>query len=123
MKQFFTILIASIAMVTFQPASAQAGTLSNGIRSLHLTFTANTAFRLYRMPGTENFIASFTAPKTGKATLLIKNTIGQTVYSDTIIVIKGHNNATINTTNLKTGMYYVHIMNDEVNFNGKMQKM
>ncbi|MEO8721887.1 MAG: hypothetical protein ABI297_02090 [Ginsengibacter sp.] len=69
------------------------------------------------------FTASFNAPKTGKALMMIRNSNGQTVYTETIVIIKGINSPIINTLQLNPGMYYISIANEEVNYNGKMQKM
>lgn len=85
--------------------------------------SANASFQIYPNPVVSNFTASFSATKTGKAMLLIRNTNGQTVYTQTIDVIKGNNAQTINAPQLKTGMYYVSVVNDEINYNAKMQKM
>lgn len=156
MKQFYAILIATLAMVTFQSTSLQAGALFNGNKVSALTFndstsghpgsdtdprigkdgksafsnrekasstSANADFQVNNNAEGANFIASFDAPKTGMANVCIKNAIGQTVHSETIVIIKGHNAAAINTTDLKVGIYYVQINNDEVNFNGKLQKL
>lgn len=84
--------------------------------------SVNASFQLFPNPMVNNFTASFSAPKSSKATLMIRNTNGQTVYSKTVTVIKGNNAVVVNNAPLKTGMYYVSIVNDEINYNGKLQK-
>ena len=78
--------------------------------------------QLFPNPVVNNFTASFTAPKLSTATLMIRNTNGQLVYSKTVDVIKGNNAVVISNAPLKTGMYYVSIVNDEINYTGKLQK-
>jgi hypothetical protein len=82
----------------------------------------NASFQLFPNPVVNNFSASFTAPKLSSATLLIRNINGQLVYSKTVNVIKGNNAVLISNAPLKTGMYYVSIINDEINYTGKLQK-
>lgn len=83
---------------------------------------ANKSLQLFPNPVVNNFTASFSAPKASTATLIIRNTNGQSVYSKTINVIQGNNAVVVSNTSLKTGMYYVTIVNDEINYNGKLQK-
>lgn len=82
----------------------------------------NAKFQLFPNPVVNNFTASFSAPKSATATLLIRNTNGQTVYSKTVSVLKGNNAVVINNAPLTTGMYYVTIGNDDFHYNGKLQK-
>ena len=82
----------------------------------------HTAFQLFPNPVVNNFTASFTATKLSTATLLIRTTNGQTVYSKIVDVIKGNNAVLISNAPLKTGIYYVSIVNDEINYTGKLQK-
>jgi hypothetical protein len=96
-------------------------TFSNVIR-LSLSNTASS-FQVFPNPVVNNFTASFSAPKTGTATLLIRNTSGQTVYRKTVDVIKGNNSVQVNTPQLNTGMYYINVVNDEINYNAKIQKL
>ena len=55
----------------------------------------NASFKIYPNPVTNNFTASFSASKSGVATLLIRNTNGQTVYRKSVSVIKGANSVSI----------------------------
>jgi hypothetical protein len=82
----------------------------------------HAAFQLYPNPVVNNFTASFTANKLSTATLAIRTANGQLVYSKTVDVIKGNNAVVINNAPLKTGIYYVSIVNDEINYTGKLQK-
>lgn len=84
--------------------------------------SANSSFQVFPNPVMNDFTASFSAPKIGTATLLIRSTNGQTVYKKTIDVIKGNNSIQINPPLLKTGMYYISVINDEINYNAKLQK-
>lgn len=84
---------------------------------------AKTSFRIFPNPVATNFTASFTAPRTGKATMLIRNTKGQTVYMKTVDVLKGNNSIQVNTPQLIAGMYYISIANEEINYNAKIQKL
>jgi len=90
---------------------------------IKLSLSATTSsFQLFPNPVVNNFTASFTAPRTTTATLLIRNSNGQTVYSKSIDVVKGSNAIPVNNAPLTTGMYYVTIANDDFNFTGKLQK-
>ena len=90
---------------------------------IKLSLSATTSsFQLFPNPVVNNFTASFTAPRTTTATLLIRNSNGQTVYSKSINVVKGSNAIPVNNAPLTTGMYYVTIANDDFNFTGKLQK-
>ena len=97
-------------------------TFSNIVK-LSLSNSLNASFQIYPNPVMNNFTASFSAAKTGKATLLIRSTNGQTVYRESIDVISGNNSKSISVPQLVTGMYYVTIVNDEINYNGKLQKL
>ena len=96
-------------------------TFSNVIK-LSLSNTA-TSFQVFPNPVVNNFTASFSAPKSTTATLLIRNTSGQTVYRKTVDVIRGNNSVQVNVPQLNTGMYYISVVNDEINYNAKLQKL
>lgn len=88
---------------------------------VHLGSTAS--LQAYPNPFTSHFTASFTASKSADATLIIRNSIGQPVMQQTIRTIRGNNTVNINNlSNLKTGIYYVTISNDDINYNIKLQK-
>lgn len=80
------------------------------------------SFRLFPNPVVNNFTASFSAPKATSATLMIRNVSGQTVYSKTVNVLKGNNSVVVDNAPLKTGMYYVTITGEDINYKGKLQK-
>lgn len=96
-------------------------TFSNVIK-LSLS-NAASSFQVFPNPVMNNFTASFSAPKTTTATLLIRNTSGQTVFRKTVDVIKGNNSVQVNVPQLNTGMYYLNVVNDEINYNAKIQKL
>ncbi len=90
----------------------------------------STAKKEYAKPGFQitastgiNFEADFTAPKSGKAELSIKTISGQVIYKENISIIKGSNSQLIKAQQLKSGMYLISIINEQVNYNGKIQKM
>lgn len=82
----------------------------------------HATFQLFPNPVVNNFTASFTATKSATATLMIRTTTGQTVYSLIVNVIKGNNSVVVSDPSLIKGMYYVSIVNDEINYTGKLQK-
>lgn len=84
---------------------------------------SKSSFQVFPNPVVNNFTASFSAPKTSTATLLIRNTNGQTVYKKSVDVIKGNNSVQVGASQLSTGMYYINIVNDEINYNAKLQKL
>jgi hypothetical protein len=84
---------------------------------------SNASFQVFPNPVVNNFTASFSAPKTTTATVLIRNTNGQTVYKKTVDVLKGNNSIQVSAPQLTTGMYYINIVNDEINYNAKLQKL
>lgn len=86
------------------------------------TGNTNESFRIYPNPVVSNFTASFSSPKTGVASLLIRNVNGQTMYRKTVNLLKGNNAVSVQIPQLMPGMYYVSIINDELNYNTKMQK-
>ena len=89
-----------------------------------LALEKNTSLAVYPNPFSSDFTASFSASKTGMATLRLQNTTGQLIFSKTITVNKGNNSILVNNlSTMKPGIYYVTITNDELNFNGKLQKL
>ena len=95
-------------------------TFSNVVRLS--TGNNNESFSIYPNPAINNFTASFSASKSGQATILIRNINGQTLYQKAINVINGNNAISVNVAQLITGMYYVSIVNDELNYNAKLVK-
>ena len=84
--------------------------------------SVSSSFQVFPNPAFNDFTVSFTANKIGTATLLVRSTNGQTVISKKIDVIKGNNSMLINVSQLKAGMYYISVMNEEINYNAKLQK-
>ncbi|MBC7866113.1 MAG: T9SS type A sorting domain-containing protein [Gloeobacteraceae cyanobacterium ES-bin-316] len=81
-------------------------------------------FELYPNPFVSNFTASFSATKVANATLQIRNINGQVLYTKTIAVTKGFNAVQMNNLPvLSRGLYHVTVQNEELNFQGKMQKL
>jgi hypothetical protein len=86
--------------------------------------TVKSSFEVYPNPFSNNFTVAFGAAKTATATLRIQNSAGNLVYSKTINVTKGNNSLMMNNLPaLGSGVYYVTIYNEELNFNGKLQKL
>ncbi len=83
----------------------------------------NESFRIYPNPVINDFTATFSASNAGPAKLLIRNVNGQTVYSQTLNILKGNNAVSVQVPQLIRGMYYVSVVNAELNFNTKMQKL
>lgn len=81
-----------------------------------------TSLQLFPNPVINDFTATLTVDKSASATLLIRNVTGQTVYTKTVNLIKGNNSLVVTDASLKTGMYYVSIINDEINYSSKLQK-
>jgi hypothetical protein len=89
-----------------------------------LSLGAKSTFDIFPNPFSNNFTVSFGATKTTTASLRIQNSAGNLVYSKTINVSKGNNSLLMNSLpTLSAGVYYVTIYNDELNFNGKLQKL
>lgn len=81
------------------------------------------SMEVFPNPFTSSFTANFEANKTAEATLIIRNSIGQTVMQRTIKTIRGNNSVNINSlSSLKPGIYYVNISNDDIQYNLKLQK-
>ena len=83
-----------------------------------------TSFELYPNPFAGSFTASFSATKIATATLQIRNINGQVLYNKTVAVTKGFNAVQLsNLPVMPSGLYHVTIQNEEINFQGKMQKL
>ncbi|MEO7048336.1 MAG: T9SS type A sorting domain-containing protein, partial [Ferruginibacter sp.] len=80
------------------------------------------SLQLFPNPVINDFTATLSVDKSASATLLIRNVTGQTVYSKTVNLVKGNNSLVITDASLRTGMYYVSIVNDEINYSSKLQK-
>lgn len=80
---------------------------------------------IFPNPFSNNFTVSIASPKTTLATLHISNSAGQLVFSKSITINKGNNSIAINDlpVSLKAGIYYVTIVNNEINYNAKLQKL
>lgn len=90
---------------------------------VRIALAAKGAFQVYPNPFSTQFTATFSAGKTADATMIIRNSIGQPVLQKTIRTVKGNNTVTINNlSNLKAGIYYVTISNDDINYHSKLQK-
>ncbi|MCW3092031.1 MAG: hypothetical protein JWP81_3100 [Ferruginibacter sp.] len=88
-----------------------------------LSLASKTTFDIFPNPFSNNFTISFGAAKTATATLTIQNSTGTLVYSKIIKINKGNNSVLMNNLpSLGKGIYYVAIYNDELKFNGKLQK-
>lgn len=90
---------------------------------IRLTMSASrSALNVYPNPVKNSFSASFTSPESGKATVLITSTMGQVVYKNILDVKNGNNILNVDVPQLQTGMYYLQIMNDKINYKTKLQK-
>jgi len=97
--------------------------LSDIVR-LRLGNSKEASFDLYPNPFVGNLNASFTAGKNANATLVIRNINGQVLFTKTINVMKGSNTVQLNNLPvLSRGMYHVSILNEDINFQGKIQKL
>lgn len=98
-------------------------TLSDIVR-LRMGNGKEASFDLYPNPFVSNLNASFTAGKNANATLVIRNLNGQVLFTKTINVIKGSNTVQLNNLPvLSRGMYHVSILNEDINYQGKIQKL
>jgi hypothetical protein len=98
-------------------------TLSNIVR-FRLGSGKEAAFDLYPNPFVSNLNATFTAGKNANAVLIIRNINGQILFTKTINVIKGSNSIQLtNLPVLSKGMYHVAILNEDINYQGKIQKL
>ncbi len=95
-------------------------TFSNVVK---ISLGNRASLEVFPNPFTSSFTANFVANKTAEATMIIRNSIGQSVMQKTIKTIKGNNSVNINNlSSLKPGIYYVNISNDDMNYNLKLQK-
>jgi len=91
---------------------------------VRLALASKSTFDVFPNPFTNNFTVSFGATKTTTASLKIQNSAGTLVYVKTVNVTKGNNFLVMNNLpTLSPGVYYVTIQNEELNFNGKLQKL
>ncbi len=89
-----------------------------------LSIGVNAAAVVYPNPFVNDFTVSFSATKTATATLKLQNSTGQLMFLKTINVNKGNNSILINNLpSIKSGIYYMSVSNDELNFNSKLQKL
>jgi len=89
-----------------------------------LALGEKTSFDVFPNPFNNNFTVAFGVVKASTASLIIRNSAGNMVYSKTIYVSKGNNTVLINSLpTLGSGVYYLNIYNEELNFNGKLQKL
>src|SRR5665213_2824403 len=91
-------------------------------KSENLVENKTTNFSNITSGNANGFEANFNAPKSGKAELSIRAITGQVIYKENIDIIKGSNSHVIKSQQMNNGMYLVSITNDQVNYNGKMQK-
>ena len=88
-----------------------------------LNITSNNSFEVFPNPFSNSFTLSFNASKVSTAALRIQNSAGNLVFSKQIKITKGNNSLLMNNLpTLATGVYYISVYNDELNFNGKLQK-
>ena len=80
---------------------------------------------IFPNPFSNNFTVTISSTKTTIATLKIQSTTGQLVYSKILSLSKGNNSSVITSlpSALGSGVYYINVVNDEINYNCKMQKL
>ena len=90
-----------------------------------ISLGANSGVGIFPNPFNNNFTVSLASTKASFATLKIQNTSGQLVFSKNINLNKGNNSVVITNlpSSLGSGIYYVTIVNDEISYNSKMQKL
>jgi hypothetical protein len=92
---------------------------------VNLSMGVSTGADIFPNPFKNSFTVTMTSTKTSFATLKIQNTAGQLVYSKNINLNKGNNSLVITNlpASLGSGIYYVTIVNDEIKYNSKLQKL
>lgn len=92
---------------------------------VNLSLGARTGVDVFPNPFNNNFTVSLASTKTTFATLNIQNTSGQLIYTKNISLNKGNNSIVINNlpSSLGSGIYYVTIVNEEIKYNAKLQKL
>ncbi len=92
---------------------------------VNLSLGARTGVDVFPNPFNNNFTVSLASTKTTFATLNIQNTSGQLIYTKNISLNKGNNSIVINNlpSSLGSGIYYVTIVNEEIKYNVKLQKL
>ena len=89
-----------------------------------LSLNSKTKFELFPNPFTNSFTVSFSAGKSSIATLRLQNSADNLVYSKSITVTKGNNSVVMNNLPaMSSGVYYFSIVNEDLNLNGKLQKL
>jgi len=85
----------------------------------------NSGVNIFPNPFSDNFTVSIATFKTALATLKINNIAGQLVYSKSISINKGNNSIVVSNLpmSLKLGIYYINIVNNQINYNTKLQKL
>jgi len=74
-------------------------------------------------PFINNVTLDVNAPVAEKADWQITDISGKTIMQQTIILNKGYNETIINTSNLKTGIYYLKLSSGNINQGVKLQKL
>ena len=74
-------------------------------------------------PFVTNVTLDVNAPVAEKADWQITDISGKTIMQQTIILNKGYNETTINTSNLKAGIYYLKLSSGSISQSVKLQKL
>lgn len=90
-----------------------------------LSLGINSGISIFPNPFNNNFTVSLASTKVSAASLKIQNTSGQLVFSKNINLNKGNNSVLVTNlpSSLGSGIYYVTIINEEINYNSKLQKL
>lgn len=90
-----------------------------------LSLGINKGVGIFPNPFNNNFTVTVASAKASIAILKIQNTSGQLVFSKNLSLNKGNNAVVITNlpSALASGIYYVTIINNEVIYNSKLQKL
>lgn len=90
---------------------------------IKLAMGKNASLEVFPNPFHTRFTISFSATETADAQVVLRNTIGQPVFTKTIKANKGSNTLLIsNLPALQPGIYYLSISNEDINYIQKLQK-
>lgn len=92
---------------------------------IKLSLGAQSGIEVFPNPFKNGFTVTVNSSKTTLATLVLHNASGQIVYTKIINLNKGNNAVAVTNLSaaLPSGLLYVTLQNDEINFNCKMQKL
>jgi Secretion system C-terminal sorting domain/Carbohydrate binding domain len=90
---------------------------------IKLALGSNATMSVYPNPFNNNVNVSFSANKSGNASISVVNTSGQVIFYKTVLVTQGNNTIQLdNLPQMVPGLYFLSLKNDELNFTEKVQK-